>query len=90
MLYCIVCYLMAICVSSITAGCRGWCFSVAMARLGIRIRNFLFGAVIDQEIGFFDTVKTGMNIEYAGSILIESRVQTYIQLLVEGIILFLV
>ncbi|XP_063397475.1 ABC-type oligopeptide transporter ABCB9-like [Mytilus trossulus] len=46
-------------ISSITAGCRGWCFSLAMARLGIRVRNRLFGSVIEQEIGFFDKVKTG-------------------------------
>lgn len=46
-------------VSSITAGFRGWCFTNAMARLGIRVRNLLFASVIDQEIGFFDTVKTG-------------------------------
>ncbi|VDH92845.1 ATP-binding cassette, subfamily B (MDR/TAP), member 9 [Mytilus galloprovincialis] len=43
----------------IVSGCRGWCFSLAMARLGIRVRNRLFGSVIEQEIGFFDKVKTG-------------------------------
>jgi len=30
-----------------------------MARLNIRIRNYLFGSLICQEIGFFDLTKTG-------------------------------
>ncbi|XP_060069453.1 ABC-type oligopeptide transporter ABCB9-like [Ylistrum balloti] len=45
--------------SAIASGLRGGLFSVAMARLNVRIRNLLFSSIIDQEIGFFDSVKTG-------------------------------
>ncbi|XP_069135284.1 ABC-type oligopeptide transporter ABCB9-like [Argopecten irradians] len=45
--------------SAISTGLRGGLFSVAMARLNVRIRDLLFSSIIDQEIGFFDSVKTG-------------------------------
>ncbi|XP_033748629.1 ATP-binding cassette sub-family B member 9-like [Pecten maximus] len=45
--------------SAIASGLRGGLFSVAMARLNVRIRDLLFSSIIDQEIGFFDSVKTG-------------------------------
>ena len=46
-------------VSALGAGLRGMSFLVAMARLNIRIRNLLFGSLTKQEIGFFDTTRTG-------------------------------
>ncbi|KAI0227571.1 ATP-binding cassette sub-family B member 9 [Lamellibrachia satsuma] len=45
--------------SAIAAGLRGGFFKVAMARLNIRIRNHLFSSMLSQEIGFFDTIRTG-------------------------------
>ncbi|XP_019617921.1 PREDICTED: ATP-binding cassette sub-family B member 9-like [Branchiostoma belcheri] len=45
--------------SGVCAGLRGGLFSVCMARLNIRLRNLLFKSVTQQEIGFFDSVKTG-------------------------------
>ena len=43
----------------LTAGIRGGLFTAAMARLNVRIRRELFGSLLTQEIGFFDTSKTG-------------------------------
>lgn len=37
----------------------GGLFTVAMARLNVRIRRRLFAALLGQEIGFFDSTKTG-------------------------------
>lgn len=48
--------------SSICAGLRGGCATYAIAKINIRIRNELFSSLVKQEIGFFDTVKTGKNI----------------------------
>ena len=48
------------CYSAIAAGIRGWFFKIAMSRLNVRIRNELFKSIVSQEIGFFDTVKTGL------------------------------
>eukprot|EP00058_Branchiostoma_floridae_P020402 XP_002605892.1 hypothetical protein BRAFLDRAFT_124898 [Branchiostoma floridae] len=45
--------------SSVCSGMRGGLFSLCMARLNIRLRNLLFKSVTEQEIGFFDSVKTG-------------------------------
>ncbi|XP_066289459.1 ABC-type oligopeptide transporter ABCB9-like [Branchiostoma lanceolatum] len=45
--------------SSVCAGLRGGVFKVCIARLNIRLRNLLFKSVTQQEIGFFDSVKTG-------------------------------
>ncbi|ELT94942.1 hypothetical protein CAPTEDRAFT_6286 [Capitella teleta] len=45
--------------SALCAGLRGGFFKVAMVRLNIRIRNYLFLSILNQEIGFFDTTKTG-------------------------------
>ncbi|XP_077995651.1 ABC-type oligopeptide transporter ABCB9-like [Glandiceps talaboti] len=45
--------------TALTAGIRGSIFMVVMARLNIRIRNLLFCAITKQEIGFFDSTKTG-------------------------------
>jgi len=45
--------------SAVSAGIRGGFFKVSMARLNIRIRNYLFSSLACQEIGFFDVTKTG-------------------------------
>nr|XP_039268092.1 ATP-binding cassette sub-family B member 9-like isoform X1 [Styela clava] len=45
--------------ASICAGCRGGLMSLAIARFNMRIRNHLFESLTKQEIGFFDTTKTG-------------------------------
>ncbi|KAK6476482.1 ATP-binding cassette sub-family B member 9 [Huso huso] len=46
-------------VSSFAAGVRGGVFSLALARLNVRIRNLLFRSLVRQEIGFFDANHTG-------------------------------
>ena len=46
-------------VASIAAGLRGATFNYVMARFTIRIQNFLFEHIMQQEIGFFDSKKTG-------------------------------
>ncbi|XP_045173941.2 ABC-type oligopeptide transporter ABCB9-like isoform X2 [Mercenaria mercenaria] len=45
--------------SAITAGLRGGCMFMANRRLNLRIRNALFSSIVNQEVGFFDTVQTG-------------------------------
>jgi len=45
--------------SAVAAGIRGGFFKMSMARLNIRIRNYLFASLAQQEIGFFDVTKTG-------------------------------
>ncbi|KAK6190801.1 hypothetical protein SNE40_002588 [Patella caerulea] len=45
--------------SAVASGLRGGLFSTAMARLSNRIRNLLFSSILKQEIGFFDTIRTG-------------------------------
>ncbi|PIK51820.1 putative ATP-binding cassette sub-family B member 9 [Apostichopus japonicus] len=46
-------------ISSVATGVRGGTFSVTMARLNLRIRKKLFKTILSQEIGFFDTTRTG-------------------------------
>ncbi|PIK38343.1 putative ATP-binding cassette sub-family B member 9 [Apostichopus japonicus] len=46
-------------VSSVATGVRGGTFSLTMARLNLRIRKKLFKTILSQEIGFFDTTRTG-------------------------------
>ncbi|XP_041346631.1 ATP-binding cassette sub-family B member 9-like [Gigantopelta aegis] len=45
--------------SAISAGIRGGCLSLVLSRLAIRLRNCLFASIMKQEVGFFDSVKTG-------------------------------
>ena len=57
-----VCVCVCVCAdmcSAIAAGIRGGVFKLSMARLNIRIRNYLFASLAQQEIGFFDVTKTG-------------------------------
>ncbi|XP_034150767.1 antigen peptide transporter 2a [Esox lucius] len=45
--------------SSFSAGCRGGLFMCAINSFTCRIKVQLFGALVKQEIGFFETIKTG-------------------------------
>ena len=45
--------------SAVSAGIRGGCLSLVISRLSIRLRNCLFASIMKQEVGFFDSVKTG-------------------------------
>ena len=45
--------------ASIAAGFRGGTFKFVMARYTIRLQNLLFRCIMRQEIGFFDSRKTG-------------------------------
>ncbi|ESO84652.1 hypothetical protein LOTGIDRAFT_179605 [Lottia gigantea] len=45
--------------SAIFAGLRGSIFTYIMARLNLRIRDDLFSSITQQEIGFFDNIRTG-------------------------------
>jgi ATP-binding cassette subfamily B (MDR/TAP) protein 9 len=40
-------------------GLRTCMFSIAVSRLNVRLRKLVFKALIEQDIGFFDKVKTG-------------------------------
>ncbi|KAG7453423.1 antigen peptide transporter 2-like [Solea senegalensis] len=45
--------------SSVSAGCRGGLLLCAISAFTCRIKVMLFGALTKQEIGFFETTKTG-------------------------------
>ncbi|MBN3314024.1 TAP1 protein, partial [Atractosteus spatula] len=45
--------------SSLCAGCRGGLFMCCIAGFSRRIKVLLFGALVRQEVGFFETTKTG-------------------------------
>ncbi|XP_058866652.1 antigen peptide transporter 2-like [Acipenser ruthenus] len=45
--------------SSLSAGLRGGLFMCSLSRLNKRVRVLLFRALVKQEIGFFETTKTG-------------------------------
>ena len=51
--------------SSVTAGIRGSLFRLALARLNFRVNNLLFASIMKQEIGFFDTNRTGMPVSFS-------------------------
>lgn len=44
---------------AVVTGIRGGLFTVAMTRLNVRIRTALFSSLLQQEIGFYDSSKTG-------------------------------
>ncbi|XP_007527472.1 antigen peptide transporter 2 isoform X1 [Erinaceus europaeus] len=46
-------------VSSLSAGCRGSFFLLAMSRVNLRIRELLFSSLLRQDLGFFQETKTG-------------------------------
>ncbi|XP_065419923.1 uncharacterized protein LOC101952783 [Chrysemys picta bellii] len=45
--------------SSLAVGCRGGLFILAESRLNSRLRQLLFSSLVHQELGFFETTKTG-------------------------------
>ncbi|XP_019963163.2 antigen peptide transporter 2a [Paralichthys olivaceus] len=45
--------------SSVSAGCRGGLFLCAISAFTCRVKVKLFGALTKQEIGFFETIKSG-------------------------------
>ncbi|XP_066469291.1 ATP-dependent translocase ABCB1-like [Tiliqua scincoides] len=45
--------------SSTFAGCRGGLFMFTLSRMNIRIRNLLFSSLVQQDLAFFQEVKTG-------------------------------
>lgn len=45
--------------SSVSAGCRGGLLLCAISGYTCRVKVMLFGALTKQEIGFFETIKTG-------------------------------
>ena len=46
-------------VTAVFTALRGSIFTLTMAKLNVRVRNEFFGTLLEQEMGFFDTVKTG-------------------------------
>lgn len=57
--YYIALLLIASAAQAIFTGIRGWYFTIAIARLKIRLRDRLFRAIMMQENAFFDTTPTG-------------------------------
>lgn len=45
--------------SSFSAGCRGGLFMCAINSFTRRVKLNLFGSLVRQDIGFFETIKTG-------------------------------
>lgn len=46
-------------LTAVCTGARSWSFTVALARLRIRLRDRLFRSFLTQDIGFFDSTSTG-------------------------------
>ena len=46
-------------VTAVFTALRGSIFTLTMAKLNVRVRNEFFSTLLEQEMGFFDTVKTG-------------------------------
>ncbi len=46
-------------ISSVSAGCRGGLMLCGISAFTCRVKVLLFGALTKQEIGFFETIKTG-------------------------------
>ena len=46
-------------VTAVFTALRGSIFTLTMAKLNVRVRNKLFSTLLQQEMGFYDTVKTG-------------------------------
>lgn len=49
---------------AVVTGIRGGLFTIAMTRLNVRIRTALFSSLLRQEIGFYDTSKTGQYLVF--------------------------
>lgn len=48
-----------VCVSGVAGGLRSWLFQSAAERVMFRLRSRLFAALLAQEVGFYDRVRTG-------------------------------
>jgi ABC-type multidrug transport system fused ATPase/permease subunit len=46
-------------LGAVFTGVRGWCFTVTISRLKVRLRDMLLRAILTQETGFFDVTPTG-------------------------------
>lgn len=46
-------------LSAVFTGFRGWCFTVAISRLKVRLRDLLLRAILRQDSSFFDSTPTG-------------------------------
>lgn len=44
---------------AVFSGIRGGLFTISMTRLNVRLRKRLFASLMSQEVGFYDTTKTG-------------------------------
>jgi ABC-type multidrug transport system fused ATPase/permease subunit len=52
--------LLAVCIAqAVFTGGRGFCMSIAIARLKVRLQEMLFRSIVMQEQAFFDTSSTG-------------------------------
>jgi len=71
---------------AIVTGVRGGLFTVAMTRLNVRIRTFLFASLLRQEISFYDTSNTGetLLLERANQTFSTIRVCDMQRLVLEG------
>ena len=46
-------------LSAVLTGARGWCFTVAISRLKVRLRDMLLRSILAQEQSFFDSTPVG-------------------------------
>ena len=51
--------LAVVAAGGVTSGASGWLFASAAERVMFRLRARLFGALLRQEVGFFDRARTG-------------------------------
>lgn len=59
-IWCVLQLIFAFCLfSSVSAGCRGGVLMCAISSFTCRMKVKLFEALTKQEIGFFETIKTG-------------------------------
>jgi ATP-binding cassette subfamily B (MDR/TAP) protein 9 len=47
------------CAQAVFTGARGFCFSIGIARLKVRLQEMVFRSIVMQEQAFFDTSSTG-------------------------------
>ena len=75
-------------IGGLCSGGRGFIFSVCGERLAARLRKRLYGSIVAQETGFFDTNRTGelINRLSADTQVIQSALTVNISMLVRGII----
>lgn len=67
---CLIEHCFFVILSSFSAGCRGGLFMCAINSFTCRIKVQLFGSLVRQDIGFFETIKTGRSSMIAGTVVI--------------------